>query len=202
MRGLLVSLLLVLAALTPRQALADRLSPDELARLASGHTVSRSTTLHGPGGSRYVGGVAYTLVDAPPDAVLAMLDDVEAYRRILPRTKSARVVADRGRSRHIELTQGSALFEATYTVRVERDPRTREIAFWLDPQRPHAIRDAWGFFRARPLPGDRGRTLLAYGVVVDVGAGLVRDFFEERVRAAMLRVPDHVRTYVAMRRPR
>lgn len=202
MRRLLASLVLVLAATAPRAAHGDRLSDHEIARLARGQTIARPTTLEAYGGTRYVGGVAYTIVDAAPEAVLAMLDDVEAYRRILPRTKRARVVADRGLSRDIELTQGTALVEATYTVRVDLDRGAGEIAFWLDPARPHSIRDAWGFFRARPLPGDHSRTLLTYGVVVDVGGGLVRELFEERVRAAMLRVPDHVKSYVAMRRAR
>ena len=41
------------------------------------------------------------------------------------------------------------------------------------------------------------RALLTYAILVDVGPGIVRDLFEERVRAALLSVPQLVRRYVA-----
>lgn len=41
------------------------------------------------------------------------------------------------------------------------------------------------------------RTLLTFGVLVDMGPGLARALYEERMRAAMLGVPQLVRQYVA-----
>jgi hypothetical protein len=47
--------------------------------------------------------------------------------------------------------------------------------------------------------------LLAYGILVDLGPGLMRDFFESRIQASMLTVPDRLRLYAQARfrgRPR
>jgi hypothetical protein len=143
------------------------------------------------------------VMDASAAEVAAVIDDVHSLRHVLPRTKHARVVGTAsGGDKLLELVQGNALMEARYTIRVRRDPG--EARFWLDPTRPHAIDDAWGFFRYQPFITRAGeaRVLLTYGVLVDVGPGIVRDLFEERVRAALLSVPQLLRRQVAeLRRP-
>jgi hypothetical protein len=177
------------------------LSGDDLARLDRHETVVRSQTLE-RGEHRYVGGLTYTVLDASAAEIEAVLDNVDSLRRVLPRTKSARVVERTGEDQLVELVQGNALVEAGYTLRVRRSPG--EARFWLERSRPHGIDDAWGFFRFQPFITKQGepRLLLTYGVLVDVGPGIVREFFEERVRTALLSVPQLVRRQVAeARRP-
>jgi hypothetical protein len=173
-----------------------RLDPRENQRLMHGETITRTQTLE-QGGRRYVGGVTYTVVDASADELEAMLTDVSTYEQILPRTKYAQIVGRDAGDLLVELHQGNMLVEAAYTIRVRKNGH--ECRFWLDPHRPHGIEDAWGFFRVEPLaqvtPGTP-RALLTYGVLVDVGDGLVRDLFEERIRAVVLTVPQRVREYV------
>ena len=154
--------------------------------------------------ARFIGGVTYTIVDASAAEVTAMFDDVEAYRRVLPSTRSARFVGKDGGDLLVELVQGNALASAEYTIRVRRDApehgvNRREFRFWLEPNRKHEIDDAFGFFRVEPFAAENGteRVLLTYAILVDIGAGIVRDLFEERVRAAFLSVPQLVRRYVA-----
>lgn len=187
-------------------ARAEGLSEGDTARLDRGETVIREQTLE-LGDRRYVGGLTYTVVDASIGELASVFEDVDAYRKVLPRTKRARLLAQRGGDRFIEVVQGTALVETSYTVRVRAESpgsdRTsegvREVRFWLEPSLPHGIEDAWGFFRMQPFIGPNGvpRVLLTYGVLVDMGPGIVRDLFEERVRGALLRVPDLVRRYVA-----
>lgn len=179
-------------------ARADTLTPSEQARLERGETVIRTQTID-RGDQRYVGGVTYTVVDASAAEISALFDDVSAYRHVLPKTKGARNVGvDRG-DQLVELVQGNAVYEAKYTIRVRRS--TNELRFWLEPTRPHEIDDAWGFFRVEPFiaPNGEERVLLTYGVLVDVGPGIVRELFEERVRAAMLSVPQLVQRHLARR---
>jgi hypothetical protein len=188
-----------LVATDAHAAHAETLSADENARLMRGETITREETLERGEDHRYVGGVTYTVVDASADEIATLLEDVAAYKQILPRTKRARIVGVDGSDFFVELRQGNAIAEAAYTIRVRRDPAKREVRFWLDPSRPHGIDDAWGFFRYEPLaqvtPGVP-RVLLTYGVLVDLGPGIVRDLFEERLRALMLSVPQRVREYV------
>lgn len=196
LRTLLTGIAVALAVTCAPVARADSLSAAEAARLARGETVVREQTID-RGDRHYVGGVTYTFLDATPGEIAALLDDVEGYRRLLPGTKTARHVGAVRGDTLVELVQGNALYEARYTIRVRKGPH--EMRFWLEPTRPHEIDDAWGFFRVEPFVGPSGeeRVLLTYGVLVDVGPGIVRELFEERVRAAMLSVPQLVRRYVA-----
>lgn len=174
------------------------LSSEEQRLLAQGETVVREHTVEHDD-HRYVGGVTYTFVDAPPSELLALFDDMDAYKRVLPRTKHAKLVGVDGNDKLVELAQGNSIVSAEYTIRVHRDVEGNEVRFWLEPTLPHSIDDAWGFFKLSPFVTANGesRILLTYGVMVDVGPGLVRELFEERVRAAMLSVPQRVRSYVA-----
>jgi hypothetical protein len=195
-----ISLALVLLIAKPAEA--DGLSREESIRLSRGETVIREQTLE-RGDHRWVGGVTYTVVDAGSSEVGAVLEDAEALARLLPRTKEARRVGTyKNGVELVELAHGNAIVEAKYTILVRRTPN--EIRFWMDPSRPHGIDDAWGFFRLSPFVSASGeeRVLLTYGILVDVGPGIVRELFEERVRAAMLSVPQLVRRQVAdARRP-
>lgn len=201
MRIFLACIAFVSALSAATAARASGLTLDETARLARRETVIREKTLE-RGERRWVGGITYTVVDASPAEITSILDNVDSLKRVLPRTKRARLVGTSSGDRLVELVQGNALMEAAYTIRVRRE--SREIRFWLDPSRPHGIDDAWGFFRYEPFIGGSGepRVLLTYGVMVDVGPGIVRNLFEERLRAALLSVPQLVRRQVALsRRP-
>jgi hypothetical protein len=192
-----------LMALAPGAARADSLAVAETRRLERGETVTREQTVDA-GDHHYVGGVTYTIVRTSPAELSSMLDDVEAYRRVLPFTKRAKIVGrDPGGDRLVELVQGTALVEAEYTIRVRQEPSSRsgrrEVRFWLEPSRRHEIDDAWGYFRIEPFTAQSGeqQVLLTYAILVDVGPGIVRDLFEERIRMALLSVPQLVRRYVA-----
>ncbi len=190
-------------------AAADPLTPAQQALLARGETLVFDKTVVNDT-HRYVGGVTYTIVDATTDEVGDLLQDTNAYRAVLPRTKDVRVVTPPGpptaviptglgRDFFVELRQGTALMETVYTLHVRKVDETRTVQFWMDPRMPHGIDDAWGFFRYQPMPEATGRppsVLFTYGILVDVGPGLVRELFEEKVRAVLLSVPQRVRSYV------
>lgn len=181
-------------------ARADTLDASDRTTLAQGLTVIREQTYENDE-RRFVGGLTYTVIDATVDELLGLVDDVAAWRNVLPRTRSARAVGRRGADTFVELSQGNALFSASYTLRLRKNERDHTVRFWMDPDRPHAIDDAWGFFRAEAMaPAEDGtpRSLLTFGVLVDMGPGLARALYEERMRAAMLGVPQLVRRYVAL----
>ena len=179
---------------------ADKLTSIESEQLGRGETVVREHTWEPGYSARYIGGVTYTIVDATASETNDILEDVASFRRVLPRTKRVKLVSiEPNGDRLVELVQGTALMEAEYTLRVRNYPARREVRFWLETSRPHEIDDAFGYFRVEPLIGSAGeqRALLTYAILVDIGPGIVRDLFEERVRAALLTVPQLVRRYVA-----
>lgn len=185
---------LLLAGATAR---ADGLSADETDKLLRGDCVARSQDHH-RGARRYVGGVAYKIIDAGPEELASLLDDVNQWGRFLPKTRDAHRVGAIGEDPLVQITHGSALVQVAYTLRVHREGSS--VRFWMDTGRAHDIEDVWGFIRAEPM-GD-GRTLMSYGILIDMGDGILRDMFEDRVRELALEVPDHVRDVVVSRQAR
>jgi hypothetical protein len=186
------SLLLVAPA-----ARADGLSAGETARLLRGEPVSRPQQLD-RGSHHYVGGVTYEVIDAAPGQVTALMDDVKSWRRLLPRTREATPVGEADGDSLVELTHGSSLVQVSYTLRLHRDGTS--MRFWMDRGRSHDIDDAWGYARSIALPD--GRTLLTWGILVDMGPGLLRELFESRVQTLALAVPDRVRDVMLERSAR
>ena len=178
-----------------RAATAGGFSADERAMLLAGETVSRPMTIERDGG-RYVGGVSYQVVRASPDQVLAALGSPRELPSLLPRTKSAKLVGVDSRGALIELCQGTALVDATYSVRVRR-ARDGELRFRLDPTRPHGIHDVWGYLRARPF--GRHHSMVTVAVALDVGPGMFRALFEERIQRVILGTPRQIRDYLEPR---
>jgi hypothetical protein len=192
----LLSLLPVSAAHAELPAgVVAKLSVHDQEVLSSGAMVSRALRFDDAGG-HYVGGVSYQVVDARPEVVLAALSDVTNWPEALPRTKSARLLGSEHGVSRVELVQGGALVDARYTVVLERADGD-SIRFWLDPSRPHDIRDVWGYFRVKPLPG--GRSLITVGAALDLGDGLARMLFEDKIARLMLRAPRHIRAFVEPR---
>jgi hypothetical protein len=206
--GSLRACLLALALTAPAQA-EPRVAPARSVRpvsfrsltqreqdaLGAGVMVSRALRFDAQGG-HYVGGVSYQVVDARPEVVLAALSDVNNWPEALPRTKSARLMDSRDGLSRVELVQGSALVDARYTVVLERaDGET--IRFWLDPNQPHDIHDVWGFFRVKAMPG--GRSLITVGAALDIGDGLTRMLFEDKIAHMLLRAPRQIRAFVEPR---
>jgi len=175
--------------LARRAPLKGALPAQDRAALDAGETVSRPMVFERNGG-RYIGGVAYQIVRAKPEEVLRALATPSELPRLLPRTKSARLVDGDREGVRVELTQGTSIVEATYTVHVKR-VGTDELHFKLDASRPHGIDDVWGYIRARPV--DDNRTLITVAVALDVGPGIVRMLFEEKIQRAILATPRQIK---------
>ncbi len=174
---------------------AAPLTVHEREALHAGGMVSRALRF-AAGGGKYVGGVSYQVVDARPELVLAALSDVSNWPEALPRTKTARLVGSQDGLSRVELVQGGTFVDARYTVVLQRaDAGT--IRFWMDPSQPHDIRDVWGYFRVQGLPG--GRSLITVGAALDLGDGLTRMLFEDRIASMLLRAPSQIRQFVEPR---
>jgi hypothetical protein len=212
MRRLVAALGFALALRGSGDARAETLTPAETASLERGETVVRPQAIRLKG-LRYVGGVTYTVIAASPAQLDAIFEDVSAYPRMLPYTKAARLVGREGVDLLVWLREGNALLDASYTVHVHREPglgdeqdgprRPRVVRFWLDRTRPHGIEDASGFLRYEPIaPSASGapRLLVTFGIWVDIGSGIVRSLFEQRIQQIVLTVPQNLRAFVAQRK--
>lgn len=188
----------LLALLWGASAQAEQLTAAEQARLSRGEVVQRPLALTDDG-ERVVGGLAYCYLDASPTDLAVLLDDMDAYRRILPLTQSADLVGKNDFDQFVQFRQGTKLFSATYTVRIRRELDLGRVRFWLEPSQPHTIPDIWGFFRWQPVPAARPRVLLTYGILAQLGPAVLVQLFEARVQRVLLTVPARLKEYVARR---
>jgi hypothetical protein len=170
------------------------LSRAERGALATRELVKRPISFTRGADGSYVGGVSYQVVRAEPLQVLLTLADAESLPRMLPSTHSATMVSREGRTARVELVQGKAPFLARYTVVLEQSHDGSTIRFWLDPTRPHDIKDVWGFFRVESF--GPGKSLVTVAAALDLGPGITRALFEERVQGTILRTPSRIRSFV------
>ncbi len=188
--------LLLAGLLLPSVSAAEPLTLEERAQLAQGRVVGRPLDAE-IGDNEYHGGIAYALVDAPPDAVWEVLLDVNAYRQILPLTQEATEIARTEQERLVYFRHGSSIGSGAYTCRLQPG-KNRTIRFWLDPSAPHDFVDAFGFFRVEDA-GD-GRSLVTTAVLLDLGFGVTRLLFEDRIQRRVLTTPGLIKTYAEARR--
>lgn len=179
----------------PRSAAADSLTPEERARLHEGHVVRRDLAFE-LGDSRYVGGVAYVVIQAPMKDVIDVLMDVRAYPKIFPMTAEAKDSGRRGGDRLITIKHWTRFATASYTVHLRRESPGL-VRFWMDASFPHDLKDCWGYFRLQPV--SKSKTLLTYGAALDLGDGLTRMLFEGLIQGYAMRTPELVRRYVEAR---
>ena len=89
------------------------------------------------------------------------------------------------------------MLEVKYFLAVQVDSQKRDIEFRLDDSHENDLRSAYGFYNLRPFEsGDSGRTLLSYGVMADIGSGLLVSLARDTVHDWMLRTPWMVKRFI------
>lgn len=172
---------------------ADDFSSDELHRLDEGELVERKVE-EDRGELRLMGGTSWQVIDASPAVVWAALQDTAHYSRMLPQLREARVIRDSGDSRTLYLRHGSSIAQTSYYLDVRVDRGRRSMTFRIDDTRQNGIRAAWGFYAVRQYTN--GRSLLVYGVMADIGDGLLNALMRSTVQEWMLKVPWMVKRFL------
>jgi hypothetical protein len=196
--GLAAVLLLVMAGQAAWASVAaaqgsSRFSENERRLLRRGELVVRREAEQ-RGDLRLIGGTAFQVVDAPPDAVWRAVMDIPAWRRFVPQVTVARVVAEGRSQRTIYLRHAQGPVEADYHLNLRYSSETHMAQFRLDKTRPHDIREGWGFFIVSPF-GD-GQSILTFGVMVDVGSGVMTGLMRPALHQWMLRVPEQLKNFI------
>lgn len=177
-----------LPARSPASAIASAPAP-------AGDTIERTPLDFDKGGSHYIGGITRVLLPVAPVDVLAAFDDVPALKRMLPRTKSARLVSSENGVRKVELVQGNSIVTAQYTIDLVPSATPGELGFRLDRSRPHDIDDVYGYFRVEAAPG--GKSLVTTAAAVSMGSSFLEMFFGKKVQDVILSAPVAMRDYFA-----
>lgn len=170
-------------------------SADERRRLEQGELVVRPVARR-RGSLRLIGGSSWQVVEQPPEVTWRALCDAHSYRRMLPAADEARVVAHRPGQRVVRVRHAVGFVSARYHLRMRYDHDRHDVSFQLDERRENDLRAAWGFISVAPFEDDPERTLVSYGVMADVGGGVLGGIMRGQIHDWMLRVPSTIREYL------
>jgi hypothetical protein len=170
-------------------------TPEEWRKLDAGEIVIRPATRK-QNGLRLMGGSSWQVIDAAPSSVWRALLDTSRYHKMMPEVLEARLVKNDATQRTVFMRQGSrGVVEARYYLNVRVYEDRQDITFAVDDKKPHELlKAAWGFYTVRPYKG--GKTLLAYGVMADIGDGLLAGVMRNEVQEWMLRTPWMVKRFL------
>lgn len=166
-------------------------SADQAADLARGTSIVEPVD-YGHGDHRFVGGVSYLVVDDDVAHLSSIARDVTRFRELLPNVVDARLVsiAPSGKAK-VRVVHAVGPMRGAYTLDIAFSEEGRVGRFYLDKKADNSIDDAWGFVRFTPLSGGK-RTLVTWGVLFDLGPGILRSMFESRIRRAALSYPSRL----------
>lgn len=169
---------------------------DEQARLRAGELVRRPARRR-EGGYSYIGGTSWQRIPARREDVWREILEVENYTDLIPGVEEARWVVNRGEERVVYLRHRYSFVNAAYHANVRIDRATWTIRFDLDRSRPADIRDGRGFITVDRY---RGReSIVTWGVMADVGSGIITGVFAGVIYDWILRVPFCVRGHMSGR---
>ncbi len=185
--------LLGCAAIASAQTLDDRLTDGDRARLTRGELITRQTSQR-RGPLQLIGGTSFQVVDVSPDLAWRALHDARRFGAMLPGASESRQTFHRGNDRGVAVTHGSGAMTAAYTLRLNYIEASRVIMFQVDDRNPGALRAGWGFLKVQRWQSNR--TLVSFGVLADVGDGMLAGALRPRVHSWMLRVPQTMKRFL------
>ena len=161
--------------------------------LANGKLVQRRIIEH-RGERHMMGGTSWQVIDATPDVLWQALLDTSHFSRMLPQVDKAHLVRSAGDKMRMFVRHSGTLVETSYFLDVKLAPDHSGMTFRVDESSAKGIRAAWGYYTLRPYAG--GKTLLIYGVMADIGDGLVAMLLRATVHEWLLKVPWMVKRFV------
>ena len=172
------------------------LTDSELRRLERGRLVTRRTSER-RGELLLIGGTSYQVIDLAPDEVWRAVSDRPRYlRQMLPQTQRMRELRHTETTRTMRVRHEYGIVSATYAVTFSYDADAKTVIFRLANDRPRDLRAGWGFIKLRPW-GDNGeQTLVSFGMMADVGTGIISGALRPTLHEWMLKVPWTMKQYL------
>ncbi len=182
----------IAASPTGAQSSGGEFTASERRALRAGELVQRPATRN-EGGFNYLGGNSWLRVRAPIETVWQTVRDTSTYPRLIPSLTDVTVLEDHPGRRLVRMQHRHSFATASYYARIRIDDERRHMSFELDRSRPHDLRAGRGFIT---LSAYRGDTIVAWGVLADIGGGVVMQVFGPFLYDWMLKVPRCVRAEV------
>lgn len=139
------------------------------------------------GDLKLVGGTSWLVIDATPSEVWARFRQFEQYHRFLPQCDSSKIVGRTKAGVVLRLQHSEGPINAVYHMTVTPNETIRAAQFRLSTNYDNDIREGWGFVKISAYKG--GKALVSYGVMADVGTGILAGTVRPSIHEWMLKVP-------------
>ncbi len=191
-----IALLVVLSFLfVVGQSFAINFSDRELDRLQAGKTVKKRLAKSRQNG--FYGGSGWAIVEAPVEVVWKAIHDWHSYPDFFPRTVAVKELQRKEKSSLIRMELGYKVLSIKYHVNIVSDPDKKMMSFKLVSNRPSDIEALRGYWRL--FPQKNGRTLVGYGVALQLPAGIVAFLgtnLEEMFERHLIGLPEYLKKWV------
>lgn len=184
---------LAASAAAAQAGVAASFTSKEKLELRHGKLVARPTEER-RGNLELIGGMSWRVVDVPVDVVRKVLLDPASYEHLLPGVSSFKQVSDGGLFKTVRICHKKGAVEGCYYANIRFADGGKDVFFQLDPNHENDLRAGWGFLRVTPY-GDHD-TLVAWGVMADMGHGILAGLMRPQVREWMLKVPSVMKKYL------
>ncbi|OGK82780.1 MAG: hypothetical protein A2X52_06440 [Candidatus Rokubacteria bacterium GWC2_70_16] len=149
-RSLPIAALLILAAWTPSVSSLG-LSDDQRRRLEGGEVVVLDILPPGRQAAAAQGGTAFSLVNAPPEAVWQLVTDYPRHVGLYPKVTTAEVLDAAGDHTLVRYVVGVGPFSFRFHVDNYPDAGRRRLAWQLAAGRSNGLfRENWGYWQVEP----------------------------------------------------
>lgn len=172
---------------------AGKFSKAERKRLEKGQLVVRRTEEQ-RGSFRLVGGTSWQVADVSVDEVRPVINDITRYGKLLPGVSSFKQVKSKQGFRTVRICHKAGGMEGCYYANIRFANDGRDAFFQLDASRDNDLRAGWGFVRIAPW--GEGKTLLCWGVMADMGDGILAGLVRPAVLDWMLKVPSTMKKHI------
>jgi len=177
---------LALVGLTATAGAQSRaFTASERRQLVAGQLVRRDVTRN-EGRNRLFGGTSWIRVRAPIDRVWRAVRDPSLYPRLIPSLDRVRVIERSSDAVVLQMHHAFGIGSADYHARMTFDDDAREVRFELDRSRPRDVREGRGFLTLSEYQGD---TIVAWGMLADVGGGTLQQVFGPFLNDWLLKPP-------------
>lgn len=183
--SLLLSALFVVVGGDLTRARAD-FSKQEQQQLDSGKLVTRYEH-KAIGNLKLVGGTSWQVIDASPEVVWEGFRAFHRWKHFLPQCDTSKVLQRTNKGVVVRLEHSEGPMSAVYHMVIKPNETIRAAQFRLSTRHTNDIREGWGFVRITAYKG--GKALISYGVMADVGTGILAGTARSSIHKWMLHVP-------------
>ena len=147
-----------------------KLDEKDLATLKKGQVVVRGEMYTTEDGKRAGKGVAFVIIDKPPEAAFAVLQDYGKIPEYMPRVVKV-TLSEKTPARMKVVQELKVLFKTVvYTLILDFNAQKKRMDWKLDKSASNDIKDTWGFWEF--VPYENGKTLVVYNIAADTGVAI------------------------------